>query len=184
MIVCIDTETTGLVKPGKPMPGITQIATKVYPDGPENDCLVDPEIPEDQWQQEAIDITGITPERVKKEGLPFFLVGNSLARWMVGAKVWMGWNIKHDMEILAYWLKENGMEHAFPWPPTHVDVMLIAYEKCNIQGRNGRKYPKLEEAYEAMYGVKMPDAHDAMADVRATIEIAKKIGGEQLEWLS
>jgi DNA polymerase-3 subunit alpha len=182
MIVCVDTETTGLVKQGKPFPAIVQIGIALYPEGPEHSWLIDPEIPDAEWQEDAMQITGLSPQVVR--GKPsFFTAGSQFAQGLVGARVWMGWNISHDIEILSHTLKRYGMEHNFPWPPVHLDLMHVAYETCNIQGRNGRKFPKLEEAYEILFGSKFEGAHDALADVRATIAIAEKIAPEQLEWL-
>lgn len=41
--------------------------------------------------------------------------------------------------------------------------------------RGGIKWPKLEELHEKLFGVKFDNAHDALADVRATVRCFKEL---------
>jgi DNA polymerase III epsilon subunit-like protein len=178
MIISLDTETTGLLVPGKPAPAIVELGIYQYGDIPSNrierSWRINPEIDDDRWEQKAIEVTGITPDQVRD--LPsFFIAGMEIATLMVGTRALIGWNIEHDVSVLAHTLERYGMAHNYPWPPVHIDVMHIATDKCNIQGRNGRKFPTLSEAYFAIFGENLDGAHGALADARATAEVAAEI---------
>ncbi len=62
------------------------------------------------------------------------------------------------------------------------DVMQLVRPHVKTFSANGRaKAPKLTEAYEQLFGVPMPGAHDAMADVDGMIAVYWKV--QQLEGL-
>ena len=55
-------------------------------------------------------------------------------------------------------------------------TMLESTSICKIPARRGGyKWPKLCEAYKHFTGQEMQNAHDALADVRACIEIFKSL---------
>lgn len=183
MLLGLDLETTGFLNQSSTdparQPGIVQVGAvrldpKTLKEIDSYSSLVDPEIP--IWMEDAIATHGIKPEDVK--GQPsFFSVGLSLARYSVGCTHYFGYNgKKFDQPVLNWQLKRYGLECSFPWPPEHVDVMELAMKMLRVGSkRGGMKFVKLGEAYEHFTGKKMVDAHDALADIRATAEVLRKV---------
>ena len=46
--------------------------------------------------------------------------------------------------------------------------MLSSINYCKILGKDGYKYPKLQELYRKLFGKEFEDAHDALCDTEAT----------------
>lgn len=60
--------------------------------------------------------------------------------------------------------------------PNRVCTMRSSTDYCAIPGaRGGYKWPKLEELHQKLFGVKFDNAHDALADVSATVRCAKEL---------
>lgn len=176
----IDFETTGMLKAAPRFefqPCITQIGLIVVDENfnvlDKYSTLINPDVDEKHWEAQAIEVTGIGPDEVK-DAPTFFLAFNEFARRVVGCDTWAGYNTPFDHKVLWWQLQRTGLECQFPWPPRVVDVMQLASRKCQMQGKQGVKNPKLSEAYELLTGNKMSNAHDALADVEATIEVWKK----------
>ncbi len=179
MIIVIDFETTGLVKPTSDwaaQPGIVQIgAQKIersISDGKfvKTDTfnrLVNPEM---AIPDETVKIHGITSERVAKEPT-FFGVFPEFAEFCRGSVIWTGYNTRYDRDVLFYQLQRYGFERNFPWPPGEVDVMKLATDNLSVQGKQGAKRMKLVDAYKTVFGKDYTGAHDAMADVSATADL-------------
>jgi DNA polymerase-3 subunit epsilon len=178
----LDLETTGLlndqsIDPAR-QPGIVQIGAVVLDDKLKElrsfNSLVDPEIP--IWMEGAMETHGIRPEHVK--GKPsFFTIAVQIAEFAIGCTHFFGYNQKKfDAPVLGWQLKRYGREFNFPWPHTHVDVMELAMQGMRTPSkRGGMKNPKLEEAYEHYMKRKMSNAHDALADIRATADVLRKV---------
>ncbi len=187
MIIVIDTETTGLTKESTDFlaqPGICQIALKRirYDNtqtaylGRDNDefvSLVNPEM--SRWEEGAMKVHGLTPEKVK-DAPTFFELFPKIAAFCVGATQWAGYNTKFDKDVLWYQLQRYGFERSFPWPPGEIDVMELASKRLNGQGKRGQKRWKLVDAYREVFKKDFDGAHDALGDVRATAALLK-------EWL-
>lgn len=186
MILFYDLETTGLPKAGDDplkQPGIVQIgAALVDPDEwsrgddgiiKEFDQKVNPELLPERFEPGAVRVTGIG----WNEAQPFpsfFTVGADFANFVRGAKVMSGYNmIDFDNKILMWQLLRYGMEFNFPWPPRHVDVAVLAKASGRYMGKRGPKFPKLVELYQDVAGKKLEGAHDALADIRATVHVAR-----------
>lgn len=186
-VLFLDTETTGLVTKSTDFmgqPGICQLGAvrlvNSFSDENGNpsewvedghiDCLVNPE--HVKWHDDAIKTHGITPDRVR-DAPTFFEIGPMLAQFTVGCEVWYGYNAKFDQDVVWYQLLKYGLERNFPWPPVCVDVMQIAARKMEMQGKRGIKNPSLSEAYHHFFGKPFDGAHNALADIRATIEVWK-----------
>lgn len=50
-----------------------------------------------------------------------------------------------------------------------------------LSGPYGYKWPKLQEAYVHFFGREFEDAHDAMADIRATLAVFKEMKAKHSE---
>jgi len=181
-----DLETTGFVNQYSTspddQPGIVQIGAAVTDASGnilrEYNQLVNPELSDpSKWREDAMQVSGIFPEHVEDAptlhtALPEF------AEFLIGCHFMAGYNhIAFDNVVMMFNLLRYGYEHCFPWPPNHIDLMPICEEKMNQIGKQGRKAPKLVEAYEEFVGKEMENAHDALFDVRGTAEIFKSFGG-------
>lgn len=60
--------------------------------------------------------------------------------------------------------------------PSKRCTMRASTDYCMLPGnRGGYKWPKLEELHQKLFGVKFENAHDALADVSATVRCAKEL---------
>lgn len=195
IVVAFDLESTGMLRDGSPrwqdQPGITQIGASrlVYRDGlldagdhgwrieSTYTTYIDPELPPERWEPGAIEKTGIGPDTVKDA--PNLLMAHAeLAEFFRGATHAITFNGEwFDYTLLNYQLQRYGLDKLFPWPPCHIDLMKQAATWAGIQGKRGEKKPTLEELYEIVVGHKFDNAHDAGADIEATVQIFIKKGG-------
>ena len=177
IITFYDLETTGLPNKANP-PGIIQIAAIKYvidDFGPrclaEFDERCDPEIPPEKWEAGAMRVTGIGPKDVEGHTTLFEILPR-FAQFMTGTDILSGYNIcGFDDDILYENLLRFGYEKNFPWPPERYDVMDWAKVHHGQHNRFGIKAPKLGELYRICFDEPMENAHDALADVRATSRI-------------
>lgn len=192
MILFLDFETTGLTKNSPDFmaqPGIVQVGAVKLWEATDEDrgearvgfeadslyTLVNPEFA--TWEEGAMNTHGITPEQVK-DAPTFFEIGPALARFALGCRAWAGYNTRFDKDVLWYQLLKYGLERSFPWPPEDIDVMRLASRELEVQGKRGTKSPKLTEAYEHFVGQSLTDAHNALADIRATVQIWRAINAK------
>ena len=177
-----DFETTGLPKEGNTdflvQPGICQIGAVVVDDKwkiiKRLNTLVNPEISEQRWEAGAIKVHGISPDKVQ-DAPTFFAIFQELAAMAQGCDAWGGYNTKFDKDILWFQLLRYGFERSFPWPRLDYDVMKFAKDRMAMEGKRGTKNPKLVEIYEFLFPGKSFDAHDALEDIIATVEVAKEL---------
>lgn len=176
----IDFETTGLPKRQQRFdvqPCITQIACVVVDDDLNEiqhyQSMINPDVDPSHWEAEAIKVTGIKPEDVL-DAPTYFLAHHDFASCVLGCDYWVGFNPEFDREVLWWQLQRVGFEKDFPWPPKVLDVMALAKRRLELQGRQGTKTPNLGEAHLHLVGRKLENAHDALADVRGTIDVWRK----------
>jgi DNA polymerase III epsilon subunit-like protein len=176
-----DTESSGLsnfkAPPSDPsQPHIVQLAALlVDDDGREVDSmntLIKPvgwSIPPD-----ATRVHGISTAEAAEKGIP---IKDALAKFSLlkkQANVIIGHNIEFDrflylLEVFRGWGK--WIEWAIPKEKCFC-TMLATKNILKLPGRYGDfKYPKLMESYKFAFKKEFDDAHDALADVRATKEI-------------
>lgn len=139
--------------------------------------LIDPEFPDDAWDTGAIEVTGIGPEQVR--GKPSLLVAHEeIAEFFRGADYSLGYNLIHfDYPVLEHQLRRYNLQRHFPWPPKDIDLMRFSTQWCDIAGKRGTKRPTLGELHEAVIGADIKDAHDAINDVQACVDIFIAKGG-------
>jgi DNA polymerase-3 subunit epsilon len=159
-IVFFDLETTGIdvVKDR-----IVQIgAIKINPDGEQiiKNVLVNPTIP---IPEGATAVHGITDEDVKDKPM-FQQIAKSLLDWLEGCDL-AGYNSDNfDIPLLA---EEFGrVEIEYPHDDTvYIDIIRIE-RMINSH--------KLGDTYKRYTGETLEGAHDALADVKATLSIFEK----------
>lgn len=149
---------------------------------PPNDYLPSPE---------ACLITGITPQKAMSEGLPEHeFIAKIHAEMAKPNTCSLGYNsIRFDDEVTRYTLYRNFYDpYAWSWQNGNsrwdlLDIMRICYA-LRPEGINwpvdedGIPSFKLEKL-SVENGIEHANAHDAMADVHATIELAKKLKQSQ-----
>jgi len=194
MICVYDLETTGLPNMlRKDLPGIIQIGAILYDaDGTEVDVFntrVNPELPDKDWEQGAIKVTGIGPKEVEPDWPSFFSVFPAFADFVARAKVLCGYNIcGFDDDVLYNQLVRYGFEKNFPWPRQRLDVMDIAKRDyaqnrsadLNHKGQRGNRAPKLTTLYFELFETPLDGAHDALNDVRGTARVAFEIAKPEI----
>ncbi len=138
-------------------------------------------------QAEACLITGITPQQALEKGLlePEF-IKRIIQELSVPNTCSLGYNnIRFDDEVTRYTLYRNFYDpYAWSWQNNNsrwdlLDVMRTAY----ALRPEGIEWPKNSEGITSFKlehlsvanGIEHENAHDAMADVIATIEIAKRL---------
>jgi len=166
-IITTDTETTGVSTVDD---RIIQIAAiKRFPDGrvEEKNYLINPErdIPES-----ATAVHGITNEMVK-DAPTFKQLASAMGVWFKDSDI-SGFNTdSFDCNILLAEMARCGLTF-LDWGCFFVDTMKV-YRYF---------YPNTQEAiYERFFGEKLENAHDALADCRASDRILEKLIKDNFE---
>jgi len=158
-IVFFDIEATGL---NVLRDRIVQIALIKYkPDGTveELEMMINPQIP---MAAEAIAVHGITPDMVKNKPT-FAQVGEQLFHF-IGAADLAGYNSdRFDIPMLMEEFNRIGLELDISIRNT-IDVQKIFYK---MEPRT------LTAAYRYFCNAELEGAHDALADVKATVDVLK-----------
>jgi len=185
-VVALDFESTGLLKQDTQdphaQPGIVQIgAVKLYhpgdfrPGAAFDECaqtysqLIDPEM---HFEEEAQKVTGLTPEDL--HGKPILQEAFAeFAEFIFDCKWLVTFNGSgFDIPLLQYNLRKAGLETQFPWPLIHWDIMKISSSHLGLQGKQGNKWPNLQELHTALFGEGFEGAHDAVVDAQRTLDCA------------
>lgn len=157
-IIFFDLETTGV---DVSIDRIVEIACiKYFPDSEDVEILheiINPEMP---IPKEASEVHGYTNEMVK--GKPNFKqISESLYNFFYGCDIG-GYNTDdYDIPLLVNEFARNGMSFG-DWEINTVDVFKIE-KKIHSN--------KLSEVYKRYTGKELENAHSALADIYATIEI-------------
>ncbi len=140
---------------------------------------------------EAALITGITPQKAMTQGLPEpEFIARIHAELSKPNTTSLGYNsIRFDDEVTRYTCYRNFLDpYAWSWQNNNsrwdlLDVMRA----CHALRPDGIVWPENEEGFTSFKlehlskanGIEHENAHDAMADVIATIELAKKVKAAQ-----
>jgi len=174
LLVFFDTETSGLPAWKEPsdsenQPHIVQLAAVIVNRNTQLitkklDYIVKP----NGWEisEDTIEIHGITNEYAAEHGLPEDEVLNKFLEFYNGIKR-VAYNTTFDNRIIRIAIKRFlGIEKADEWKANPYECAMIKARKF-LGGKN----PKLVDAYEKITGEEMQNAHNAMADVLATVDI-------------
>lgn len=183
MLLFMDTETTGLYKWGLPLdhpsqPALVQLSCILCDDSGGTrgtlDLIVKPEGHE--IPPESSEIHGITTTMAERYGVPP-LVALACFNALAGcAERIIGYNVGFDMAVINTMFERHKKQNRAP--RNLVDVMIMARDQLklppNFEGGD-YKWPKLEQAYEFLTGKSIEGAHDALVDVRATMDCYYKM---------
>lgn len=183
MLLFFDTETTGLPKSNSARnhdvdnwPRLVQIAWAICNDDgvklSKRNRIIKPEgfhIPSG-----ASEIHGITDAIAEEDGIPLGFVLSELLVAVEVADTLVGHGVYFDKSVVGAEYIRRGKEGAYEKLKDlpRVCTMQKSTKYCKLPHKNGRKgykWPKLMELHEKLFGVGFEDAHDAMADISATI---------------
>lgn len=193
-ILIVDTETTGLpnfklAADHPEQPWIVQVSARLHDDDT-GDLIeaVSAVVKPDGWTipDDVVKIHGITTERALASGRPHAEVMAEVAALMDRAHAIAAYSKIFDLKMLRGALRRAGLDDRYQQAPT-VCIMDAAKEACRIPptdammatGRKTSKTPKLEEAYEILFGETMLNAHDADADAAAAARIYFHLKGKE-----
>lgn len=184
-ILAFDTETTGLLDfkldlMDATQPRVVQLAAVLLENNgdrlEEMNCIIKP----DGWiiTEQTSSIHGLTNEICEERGVPMLEALNQFNSMKARATQRMAFNIDYDKRMMAREAQLYGVPHDSEGLVSHCVMRLSKNivkcpptEKMMACGRKDFKNPKLSEAYLHFFGREMENAHDAMADVNATVAI-------------
>ena len=189
MYLFFDTETTGLAYKAKQLtpedpnyPRIMQIAallldSKFNPIAQYSTLVkLEPHVQVDPKAQEA---HGITKEDCEKYGVPAEIALMMFQSFAKNAQHFCGHNVEFDCDMIT--AEERALfakQGIIPVGYSKICTMELMTPICKLphaRWKNQYKWPKLNEAYKHVFGREFEDAHDALADVRASIDLYKWI---------
>jgi len=109
---------------------------------------------------------GMSTERNIEHGIPILDVLEPFMAAKQQADFLVAHNMSYDHPITWAEILRAGLQ-----PRTglvKICTMRRSTKYCNIPGKRGPKWPKLEELHEILFGKGFEGAHDAMADITAT----------------
>lgn len=166
-----DTETSGLPERGIPsddpsQPHLVQLACKMV------DLTTRTTIqslnflvyPMDwEFDQEAIDVHGITEEVARRYGRQEEDVSSIYYEMAKDSQMFVAHNVNFDWQLIrTAIMRHHGRDVADDIKHMEKVCTMLKFQKAH-----GGKWPKLEAAYEHYTGEKLDGAHDAMVDVNA-----------------
>lgn len=183
MYLVFDTETSDLPKfdrdpADKCQPHVVQLAAilcdKRFDEVASFNALIKP----NNWiiSSGAQNAHGISLDKCKEEGIDIKDALRVFHSFSKLASKYIAFNIKFDAFLLDCECARL-MADPFDWSNQYC-VMLASTPICKLpakNGRNGFKWPKLCEAYQHFFNEGFDNAHDAMADVRATARIYRHL---------
>ena len=172
-----DTETTGLPKDDnapasniRNWPRLVQLAwilTDKEGNMLSSSCnIIKPDgftIPDD-----AAKVHGINTYKAMREGKPLRSVIGDFLKSAEKARCLVGHNVVFDQKVIGAELCRLGIKDTISTVKA-ICTMEVGKDFCKIPGGYyGYKPPKLQELHQKLFGTTFDNAHDAMADVKAT----------------
>lgn len=192
IVLLYDTETSGMPDWGVPsdadeQPHICQYSAVLFDDRTGDETSYWNHIVVQEWpvHPKAFAVHRITPERSHEEGIPERIVVGDFLNAVEAAQRVAAFNNTFDERIMRIAMLRAGISRPTVeqfWTaikPRTWDVMRAATPHAKVpptgkmmaRGRYTFKNPSVAEAYQALIGQPMQDAHDARGDLLATKEI-------------
>ena len=119
-------------------------------------------------------LTGITTTRAMREGIELTTALSDFMSDVNNAQLLIGHNIDFDMKVVGCELYRNDMDYERLLSKKTLCTMKRSTFFCAIPNPRGQfndyKWPKLEELHCKLFGYTFSGAHDALADVEATMK--------------
>jgi DNA polymerase III subunit epsilon len=183
MYLFFDTETTGLPKDyNAPVsnsanwPRMVQIAWQVY-DLKGNfivaqDFIIKPEgyiIP-----AEATKVHGISTDKAIREGKDLKEILEKFNAELEKASFLVAHNISFDEKIIGAEFFRKSIKNSMD-QVRKLCTMKSSANFCRLPGKNGYKWPKLSELHQVLFQTGFEEAHNAAADIQATVKCFWKL---------
>ena len=127
------------------------------------------EIPE-----ETSRIHGITTERALKEGVALEDAISEFREDLKDADCIVGHNVSFDKRIVGAEMIRLGLDDEVDGMKS-LCTMMASIDFCQLPGKYGFKYPRLQELYVKLFGHEFDDAHNAMSDIDATEQCFREL---------
>ncbi len=118
---------------------------------------------------ESVKVHGISTTKALKDGKPLFDILSAFLKDAKRASCYVGHNISFDQKVVGAELYRLGLPDTISNRKS-ICTMQSSTNFCKIPDVYGYKYPKLQELYSKLFGGTFDDAHNALADVRATMK--------------
>lgn len=123
---------------------------------------------------EVARIHGITTQIALEQGNPLAEVLEEFSGKVDEAEALVGHNISFDECIVGAEFERLRMMTSLFLKPKYC-TMKSAANYCKLPGKNGYKAPRLAELHMKLFGKGFDNAHNAMADVEATVKCFWKL---------
>lgn len=193
-IVCIDFETGGFDANKNPATEVGLISFKndIFEEISRYKSYIKPYDKENglEYTQKALDFTGLSIDKLEKEGQKYIKVVNDLIAEFKKANtagnktkkpILLGHNIAFDIPFLMQLFDLVGkdlsefldgkLDNKSRFIPAYFDTMWDARRRWPEMKKEIKNH-KLETVTEKL-GIRLEDAHEALADVEATMEVYK-----------
>lgn len=183
MYLFFDTETSGMIQKELPLdhpeqPRLVQLAALLT----DADLVVQSEIgllvesEGTKFDPGAVRVHGITEERADRFGVPLLLALVTFHHLTKRAEVVVGHNVDFDLSVMATQYLRVGRPNPLEALRREC-TMEKAKPICGLESRRGPglKPPTLSEAYRHFFGRELENAHDALADTRACLDVYRAI---------
>ena len=169
-LVVVDTETTNLIKEDISDIHILQLAWILY-DTETNSCEENDFVLKVPVQIKNSSIHGITQQK-SENGYAIAEIIEIFLEDLHKCDLLVGHNLQFDMHMIEIELFRLGLEDEIDmlYSKTYFDTMREG--KTYLKER---KYPKLQELYTKLFNKNFQNAHNALFDVKATLQCYLKI---------
>ena len=120
--------------------------------------------------EKAFEVHGISKEMCANGADPVVTLRRLLYNMSISDRI-IAHNLAFDWDMVSKDRTRYGIEDPMPNHSKVFCTMKATTDICKIDhpnGRGGYKWPKLQELHAFLFGSEFDDAHDALADVRAT----------------
>jgi DNA polymerase III epsilon subunit-like protein len=129
---------------------------------------------------EAAEIHGIDQVTALKEGVDILVPLRELAIVQEMCDVQVGHNINFDRKVLGAEFIRNDLEAAYDYAKDMLPRICTMFKTTKLCGlkqpdSNRPKWPSLQDLHLHLFGETFEGAHDAMADVLATLACYKEL---------
>ena len=170
MVLVFDTETTNLIKEDLTDVHILQLAWVLY-DTETNSCEENDFVLKVSVQIKNSSIHGITQQKSENGYYIEEIIGMFLED-VKKSDLLVGHNLQFDINMVEIELYRLGFEDEIDmlYSKSYFDTMMKGKTYLKV-----KKYPKLQELYTKLFNKNFQNAHNALYDVKATLQCYLKI---------